>query len=150
MHPQGLSRKGVILLILMMFLFSSMLPSQREFDAPIVVAGENTVHGKSIAFECSNNISSGDWCTMTLFQTLKKIVMAMEIGRTMTRMGMEFQIILMKTTTTMAGLHGWSVQFSTEQSHDDCPGFGPVKITCTKICTIAICICPLSLPFKPL
>ena len=118
MHPQGLSRKGVILLILMMFLFSSMLPSQSfKFDAPIVVAGENTVHGKSIAFECSNNISSGD-CD---HDSLSNIEEDRDGDGNWSNDdsdgdGISCKIILMKTTTTMAGLHGWSVQFQRNKA----------------------------------
>ena len=126
MHPQGLSRKGVILLILMMFLFSSMLPSQREFDAPMVVAGENTVHGKSIAFECSNNISSGD-CD---HDSLSNIEEDRDGDGNWSNDDSDGDGIpnYLDEDDDNDGWPTWmECPISTEQSHDDCPGFGPVK-----------------------
>ena len=126
MRAQRLSKNLVILLFFLMILFSSAFSSGRQLNSSIADVDDFTVFGRSIDFDCLNNTSLGD-CDN---DSLSNIEEDRDGDGNWSNDDSDGDGIpnYLDEDDDNDGWPTWmECPISPEQSHDDCPGFGPIK-----------------------
>ena len=121
-----LSKSLVILLLFMIILCSFTFTSEKYSNSSISNTNELTVHGRNIGLDCLDNTSSGD-CDN---DSLSNIEEDRDDDGNWFNDDSDGDGIpnYLDEDDDNDGWPTWmECPISSEQSHDDCPGFGPIK-----------------------